>query len=172
MNQFYKIFLAINATSWVVVIFGIKKELTIASLPTWISGIILLLVPMLLSGISVLLTLPLSKDNFENCSELEEVNHSFLPTYLGYFFVGLGIEKYKHLIFVYTIIFLFTYIAQTQYYNPIFLLFGYRFYNAKTSNGTKIFIITRKSLRRAREVSFKNLRRINDTTYISWREKE
>jgi hypothetical protein len=171
MDRIYKIFLTINATSWVVVIYGIKEEWAITCLPSWVSGILLLLIPVVLSGISILLTLPLSKDNLENCSEIEEANSSFLPTYLGYFFIGLGVEKCQQLVFVYSIIWIFTYVAQTQYFNPIFLLFGYRFYNAKTARETRVFLIVRKCIRRANEANFTNLRRINDTTYISWGEQ-
>lgn len=172
MEKLYKIFLTINATSWVVVIYGIKEEWTIASIPSWVFGIVLLFAPILLSAISIWLTLPLSKDTLENCSNLEEANNSFLPTYLGYFFVGLGIEKLQHLAFVYLMILVFTYVAQTQYFNPIFLLFGYRFYNAETSKGTKVFLIVKQDFRRANDASFRNLRRINNTTFIAWREKD
>lgn len=172
METLYKIFLSINATSWIVVIFGIKEEWTITPIPSWAFGLLLLSVPIILSAISILLTLPLSKDTLNNCSNLEEANSSFLPTYLGYFFVGLGIEKLQHLVFIFLIILVFTYVAQTQYFNPIFLLFGYRFYNAETSKGTKVFLIVRRNLRRANDATFQNLRRINDTTFIAWREKD
>jgi len=170
MNFLYNTLLAINATSWVVVLYGIKEEWTITPLPVWLFGVFLLLGPILFSWISILLTRFLGKDSLDECADLEEANHSFLPTYLGYFFVGLEIEKFQHLVFVYLIILIFTCVAQTQYFNPIFLLFGYRFYHGKTKKGTKVFIIVKKKLRSADEVIFSNLRRINDTTYIVRRE--
>lgn len=171
IEAIYKIFLSINSTSWVVVMFGIKEEWVIAKIPAWVCSICLLIIPVILSGISVWLTLLRSKDMLEDCKEVEEVNTSFLPTYLGYFFVGLGVEKWQHLFFVYLIILLFTYVAQAQYFNPILLLLGYRFYSITSGKGTKIFLITKKNLRNARDVSFHDLRRINDTTYIAWRDK-
>ncbi|GMO32683.1 MAG: hypothetical protein Ta2B_13530 [Termitinemataceae bacterium] len=171
MNLIYKLFLTINSTLWVVVIYGIKEEWTVSTLPSWVSGIILLFVPVILSAISILFTLLLGKDNLKTCGMLEEANSSFLPTYLGYFFVGLGVEKYQHLIFVYLVIFIFTYVAQAQYYNPMYLLFGYRYYHAETEQGTQVFLIVRKNLRKASDAKFDNLRRINDTTYIAWRDK-
>lgn len=172
MKTLYRILLTINATSWVVVIYGIKEEWTLGVMPSWLFGIVLLLIPVFLSAMSIWLTLPLSKDTLEKCSHIEEANNSFLPTYLGYFFVGLGVEKVQHLAFVYLIIFVFTYVAQIQYFNPIFLLFGYRFYNAETGKGTKVFLIVKKEFRRASDASFRNLRRINNTTFIAWREKD
>jgi len=171
MNTLFRAFLAINATSWVVVVYGIKEEWTITLLPSCVFSVILLLAPIFLSWISVWLTRFLSKDSLEDCAELEDANNSFLPTYLAYFFVGLGIEKVQHLIFIYSIILAFTYVAHVRYFNPIFLLFGYRFYNAKTKAGTKIFIISKTIFRNANEVQFSDLRRINDTTYISLSKK-
>lgn len=171
MNKLFKIFLTINATSWVVVVFGIKEEWAIPPLPAWAFSIFLLLAPVLLSGISVFLTLFLSKDFVENCDEIEEANSAFLPVYLCYFFVGLGVEKYQHLIFVYLMIFILTYVAQASYFNPIFLLFGYHFYKLKTSTGARIFLIIRENIRMAKVVNLSNLRRINNNTFISWRNK-
>jgi hypothetical protein len=155
----------------VVVIYGIKEDWTITPLPTWLCAILLLLIPIILSAVSILMTLKLGKDNLKTCGELEEANSSFLPVYLGYFFVGIGIDKLQHMIIIYLVIFVFTYVAQVQYFNPMYLLFGYRYYNAKTKQGTKVFLITKKNLRKAIDAEFGHLRRINDTTYIEWREK-
>jgi hypothetical protein len=155
----------------VAVIYGIKEDWTISPLPIWVFAILLLLVPIALSAVSIPMTLKLSKDNLKTCRQLEEVNSSFLPVYLGYFFVGLGIDKLHHLIIIYLVIFVFTYVAQRQYFNPMYLLFGYHYYNAETEQGTKVFLITRKNLRKAKDAEFGHLRRINDTTYIAWEEK-
>jgi len=168
VNQLYKLFLTLNATSWVIVTYVIKEGWTILCMPTWIFGFLLLLVPIILSFASILMTLLFDKDTLEQCDELQEVNNSFLPTYLGYFFVGLGIDKVQHLAFVYLIIFVFTFVAHTQYFNPLLLLFGYRFYDIKSEAGTRVFVISKRKFRNAKEASFSNLRRINDTTYIDW----
>jgi hypothetical protein len=37
--------------------------------------------------------------------------------------------------------------------------------------GTKVFLITRKKLRKAADATFDDLRRISDTTYIEWKEE-
>lgn len=170
MNLLYKFFLTINATFWVVAIYGIKEEWSVCDLPSWLVSIALLLIPMVLSAVSIWLSRFLSKDNLETPEKLEEANISFLPIYLGYFFVGLSIDKAQHLLFIYLIILLFT-VIQMQYYNPIYLLFGYRFYHIETEQGTKVFLIAKKSIRNAADAKFSNLRRINDTTYIAWEER-
>jgi hypothetical protein len=137
INLIYKSFLTFNATLWVVVIYGIKEDWTVASLPSGLFAVALLLAPIILSAISLPFTLLLGKDNLKACGELEEANSSFLPVYLAYFFVGLGIDKLQHMIIIYLVIFVFTYVAQVQYFNPMYLLFGYRYYYAETKQGTK-----------------------------------
>jgi hypothetical protein len=154
---------------WIVVFYGIKEEWTIWSIPTWFFGIILLLVPIILSWVCLKLTLSFGRDVCENCTDLENVNSSFLPSYLAYVFIGLSVVNLQHLIFVYLIILVFTQVSRTHYFNPIFLLFGYSFYNVKTLKGTNIQVIAKEEIRNALNVRFNNLRRINDSTFIAWK---
>lgn len=60
-----------------------------------------------------------------------------------------------------------TFLSQTQYYNPIYLLFGYHYYHVSTESGTKIFVI-RKGLviRNIRYLRFDHLHRLNNSTFI------
>lgn len=169
INFLYKLLLTFNSTSWVIVIYGIKQKWTISNCPYWVISFVLLLIPILTSFISILCFKGLSKDNITACSEVENANNTFIPTYLGYFFVGLSIDNYVLLIFVYVIIFVFALIGQGQYFNPIYLLFGYKFYNVLTNKGTRLFIITRRNIRNIRDGSFPLLRRLNETTYVEQR---
>ena len=169
LNFLYKLLLTFNSTSWVIVIYGIKQKWTISNCPYWIISIALLLIPIITSLISILCFRGLSKDNVTSCIEIENANNAFIPTYLGYFFVGLSISNYQLLLFVYAIIFIFTFIGQGQYFNPIYLLFGYKFYNVLTSKGTRLFIITRRDIRSIKESNFPVIRRINQTTYVEKR---
>ena len=77
------------------------------------------------------------------------------------------------MIYVYIIVFIFTFLSQTQYFNPIFLLFGYHYYHILTKRGTRVFIIARgKVIRNKNNMQFDNLKRINDTTYIQKKGKK
>jgi len=118
--------------------------------------------------ISFLIARHLPKDKLSKSAvcEIELANNNFLPTYLGYFFVSLGISDTPTLIVVFLMIYVFTYLSQTLYFNPIFLIFGYHFYFIKTINNVKIFLITRKNLKTPKEDNFENLRRINNYTFI------
>ena len=76
-------------------------------------------------------------------------------------------EQAAFSVYLYLIVFVFTFLSQTQYFNPIFLLFGYHYYHILTDQGTQVFVITKgRVIRNKTNITFKNLRRINDTTYI------
>lgn len=132
------------------------------------SWLLFILVPIILSALSFLIAIKLPKDRLQSSSvkEIELANNNFLPTYLGYFFVSLGVEDTSTLIVVFLIIYIFTFLSQTLYFNPIFLLFGYHFYFIKTSGNVKIFLITKKQLRTPGDDGFEILRRINNYTFI------
>ena len=108
----------------------------------------------------------LSLENINGSEDIDEAQNDFLFDYLGYFFIGIGIEDYKVLIMVYLIIFVFTFISQRKLINPLLLLIGYKYYNISTRNGVKLFLISRKELRSSQEVELGDLRRINDMSYI------
>lgn len=168
INFVYRLFLTLDATFWMVVIYGIKEHWQIVgSLPVWITSVGLLAIPVILSLLSIGLLTLLGSDTIKQCKDLQLADHEFLPVYLGYFFVALSINDCSTLFCVYGIVFLFTFLSQTQYFNPIFLMFGYHFYHITTEQGTKVFLILHgRVLRNTNEVTFDNLKRINDTTYI------
>lgn len=167
LNLIYKTILTINATSWMIIIYAIKEEWTIGKLPFYFFGILMLFIPILLSWISILLSHFLGTDSLTKCEEYSLADNEFLPTYLGYFFLSVGISEDTTMWIVYAIVFIFTFVSQTQYFNPIFLLFGYHYYHILTPKGTRVFVIAKgKVLRNKNEISFNNLRRLNDTTYI------
>jgi hypothetical protein len=132
------------------------------------SWILFALVPVVLTALTFKIAqfLPLDSLKGSSVTEIELANNSFLPTYLGYFFVSLGVNEVHTLVFVFSIIYIFTFLSQTLYFNPIFLLFGYHFYFVKTTGNLKIFLITRRILKSPGFDSFDGLRRINNYTFI------
>ncbi len=171
MRILYQLFLAFNSTWLIVVVFLIKENYRfnlLDDISIYYSWILFVLVPIILTALSFLVALKLPKDSLQNSSvkEIELANNNFLPTYLGYFFVSLGVENVPTLVFVFGIIYVFTCLSQTLYFNPIFLLFGYHFYFIKTSGNVKIFLITRRQLKTPGNDEFEKLRRINNYTFI------
>lgn len=169
LNILYQIFLTINATSLIIVVFLIKTQVQIGCLdhyPRWISYIIFICIPIFLTGVSLLLTHLLSDDDIEGIRDVEQANNAFLPSYLGYFFVALSVPYCETLMFCFAILFVFTYFSQTLYFNPLFLLWRYHFYYITTENNVKIFLISKKQIRSAHGIGFLKLKRINNFTYI------
>lgn len=171
MKLLYQFFLAFNSTFLIVVVFLVKENYVfnfLSNFPAYYSWILFVLIPIAFTALSFLIALKLPKDQLSSNSvkEIELANNSFLPTYLGYFFVSLGVNEISTLVVVFTIIYVFTFLSQTLYFNPIFLLFGYHFYFIKTSVNIKIFLITQKKLKAPGEYNFEKLRRINNYTFI------
>lgn len=168
MNLIYRILLTTSATFLMIVVYSLNVEWPYIVIPNWGISLLLLLIPLLFSLISIRLADQFGCDSIDSCEECSLADHEFLPTYLGYFFVSLSISDNITMIFVYGMVFLFVFISQSRYFNPIFLFLGYHYYNVRTSKGTRVFVIAKgKIIRKERNIVFNDLRRINDTTYIS-----
>lgn len=168
---FYKLFLAFSATYFIIIVYLIKEHFKfdfLNSYSEFYSWTILFLISLGLSAISFLILFLVGDDSIAKADvvEIEMANNSFLPTYLGYFFVSLGISDMPTLLFIFIIVFLFTLFSQSLYFNPIFLLFGYQFYFIKNVSNQKIFLITRRELKTPGSDDFDHLKRINDYTFI------
>lgn len=171
MSFIYRLFLAFNSTYLIIVVYLIKEDYSFNFLSTYshyYSWALFIVTPILLTAISFLIARKLATDAIAktSVSEIELANNSFLPTYLGYFFVSLSVNNVNTLTVVFLIIYGFTFMSQSLYFNPIFLLFGYQFYFIKTTNKIKIFLITRKPLKKPGDDGFSKLKRINDYTFI------
>ena len=139
-----------------------------AKLPNVVSYLIYFFAPVLLTGLSTLPVFSLAKEEFkkDGVASIEHANNSFLPSYLGYFFVALSVSNWETLGFVYAMLFVFTFLSQALYFNPLFLVFGYEFYNIKTKNGTAVFLISRQKYKKPSEVDIPIARRINNYTFM------
>ena len=69
MNLLFRFLLTVNATSWMLVVYGIKEKITIREIPQWIFGVILLSIPIILSWISVKISVYLGSDSLGGCQE-------------------------------------------------------------------------------------------------------
>lgn len=176
-NFIFRVLLTFNATSLLVLVYAIQKKVTLQDIlpnifvcqfPGYMSYVLYALIPIFLTWISVKLSCLLGSDDFKSGSivNIEHANNSFLPSYLGYFFVALSISDAETLAFVYAILFVFTLLSQALYFNPLFLLFGYEFYNVTTKSGATLFLISQEKYKTPNGVDIRKARRINDYTYI------
>ena len=159
--------LSSSATSWMIVLFGIKEKWSIGSLSRWMVGVGLLLIPVILSKISLYIAQGLSRETLTGCEEIILADNEFTPVYLGYFFVALSVSDFITMIFVFGVVTVFVVLLRAQYYNPIYLIFGYHYYHITTKEGTKIFAILKGDvIRKCQCDNFGNLIRINDSTFM------
>ncbi|WP_409281205.1 hypothetical protein [Pseudomonas defluvii] len=178
LNVPFRLLLTFNATSLLVIVFLVQKgyvlgyffpeHALVVGLPNFVSHVLYFCVPVLLTGLSLALSSSLGKDEFKpgQVDSIDHANNCFLPSYLGYFFVALSIPNWETLFFVYGILFVFTYRSQALYFNPLFLLYGYEFYNISTTARASIFLISRTRYKLPTDVAIKKANRINDYTFI------
>lgn len=167
MNLLYRILLTLNATSWMLIIYAVKEQWTFCTIPYWALHIAMVLFLILLSWIALLLSRFFGDEPLNGCKECSLADNEFLPVYLGYFFVSLSVNNCYTMSAIYFLVFAFTFLSQTQYFNPVYLLFGYHYYHILTDRGTKVFIIKHgKVVRNKDDINLNHLRRINDSTYI------
>ena len=190
MNRLFRFFLAVSSTSLFIVIFLIKSRcyilesnfysyldefLKINNLEQY-SLVGVISIPLLFLAISMKLLKKLSKDRIKEGEiiEIENSTNNFLPSYLGYFFVALSISDNDFLTMsiIYCIIVLFVFYSQTNYFNPLLLIFGYKFYKIKTNRGLSLLLISKKEFKKSSEVIIEKVYRINNSTYIDTQKSE
>lgn len=184
IENFYKLCLTFNSTVLILVVYAIKSNKTIdklvhvvPALPEFISYCFYILVPILTTYLTVRLTKHLSNDHFVSetnnsiIKQLELANNAYLPSYLGYFFVALSVPSDEVMVYVYLILFVFTFLSQTLYFNPIFLVLGFNFYYLTTDHDKKLLMISKNEFNLPEDVVIPVAKRINSFTFIHMTEE-
>ena len=192
----FRIFLIFNSLSLSFLIFAIHKKITLDWIEQYFYSAIAFIVKInflvpwidkyfynllnlssyffyfvsiiLLSIASIYLIHMLSDDEIEKDTliNIEPANDAFLPSYLGYFFVALSVSDIQMFMVVFGIIAIFIYYSRISYFNPIFFIFGYKFFYVINSNNVKVLLITKKELKTTQSASFNHLKRITNYTFI------
>jgi len=196
MSYIFRLFLIINSLSLSFLIFAIHKKVTLSwiepifcdicsflvgqniliefisnnfySLLNASSYIFYFICIILLSIISIYFINFLSNDSIEKdtLTNIEPANDAFLPSYLGYFFVALSVPDIEMFFVVFGIIAIFIYYSRISYFNPIFFIFGFKFFYVINSNNVKVLLITKKELKTTENANFSHLKRITNYTFI------
>ena len=178
MNALFRLLLTFNATSLMIMVYAVKSDSTLArafhkapylvNLPNYVSYISYIVVIVGSTCASVWFSSFLGKDDFKrgDIVGLDHANNVFLPSYLGYFFVALSANNWATFLFVYSLVFVFTFRSRALYFNPIFLLIGFDFYEIRTKNGSGLFLISRNRYKVPSDVDVSSANRINDYTFI------
>lgn len=147
MKWLLRFFMTFNSTSWLLVIYVLNRKFTILNLPYYLCAFSLFALSVLFSALCLYA--------FKKCSKCPEKNNSdfksmyladskYLPVYLGYFFVALSLDDIITCGSVYSIVFIFSFLSQTEYFNPIYLIFGYHYYSVQTSEELIYLLFTKE----------------------------
>lgn len=170
--MFVQVIFAVAATFWICVVYFVRSVFEDAHSQFYENYkllIFMVFIPVVLSAFSLLLSKKFSDENMTNIKSFSLADNEFLPVYLGYFFVGLSINSIEVLIFIYALMLVFTYLSKSNYFNPLFILFGFHFYHIETVGGSRIFVIKKgKVAKNSNEIENLNLKRINDGCFISF----
>lgn len=158
------------STMWIIIIYAIDHKCSCIWGSFASTTIILITIPIILSALWLLfIRVTKTSENISSCSSIEEINNDFLANYLGYFFVGLGLNDTTTLFIAFGIIFVFTFASQNQYFNAVLLLFGYKYYSVETGEGTKVLVISQNNYRNSNAVASDKLRRVKDGVFLELR---
>lgn len=131
------------------------------------SWAIFIILPFIFAGFILILKGRLEATEIlgDTIKEIRTDNSSFIATILGYIFIGLSISNLHSLFVAVSLMILFNILGSAYIYNPIFLLFGYKYYFINT-NKIFVLVISRRKIIREDTTEFESLVKINDYTYL------
>ena len=107
--------------------------------------------------------------NSLKADEIKPIENIAMPTYIGMFVIALEIggslDLQRSSAVLILLLILWWLFERVFYFNPVWLLFGYRFYEAKTVNGNTFTVISKQKNLKG-NCDFDNLRKINEYTYL------
>lgn len=176
-----QIFHILSSISLLPVIYLINNDITIGiilkemgvyvnyNLPQWISYLVYVIIVILFAGIVINLSKYLRPGEIRknNIEQLDSDNSALLGMMLAYIFVGLSITNTYTLIIVILFLVIFNLCGTSHIYNPLFYIFGYRYYYI-TSSKTKILLMTKNRYRLGTEADLPECKCLNDYTYIDF----
>ena len=170
MNFILRLFLTFSSVSFFLIVFLVQNEInpykTQLGDYAWVTHLAYVIVPFLLTLISLEICKLLAKSTINKVISLETSNNDFLANYLAFFFVALSVKGIATFWVVFGMTVLFTFVSRVSYFNPIFLVLGYNFYYVHTGENVKVMLISRKKLKSPQTFETMSVRRINDYTFI------
>lgn len=145
---------------------------------TYVAYVIYLVALLILSFFSVKFSFKyLDQDVIERkkVKEFEQANDFYLPIYLGYAFVAISLPTLKSFLLFFVLMLIVLARTRFFYFNPIFLILGYKFYFIKQIDDSKILVISKKEIKTIDELFEDSngdigdsiaLTRINDFTFL------
>lgn len=104
-------------------------------------------------------------------SEIRSAGSEMVFTYFGMFFYALSVPNLPTLILTLILLSFVIYRTTREFYNPLYICLGYRFYKIRT-NQKDIMLISKEKFADKDTVCFDILRRLNTFTYIDIEKSE
>lgn len=107
--------------------------------------------------------------------EFEQANDFYLPIYLGYAFVAISLPTLKSFLLFFVLMLIVLARTRFFYFNPIFLVLGYKFYFIKQIDDSKILVVSKKEIKTIDELfedsngdmrSYIVLTKVNEYTFL------
>lgn len=103
---------------------------------------------------------------YENIKQIYPANDYLLPTFSAYIFIGLSVDDPMVLALIYLSLCFISKYCELYIYNPLFYVFGYRFYYIETNSGMKLLLMSKYKRQLRQEKDFPRVKRINDFCFI------
>ncbi|MBZ9650916.1 hypothetical protein [Psychroflexus montanilacus] len=170
MKIILRLFLTMSSVSFFLVVFLIQNDINPLKgqlgINDWVVHLGYALIPFITVFISlgICKLLPVSK-----VSQIKSINPSennFLDNYFAFFFVALSVRGLTAFFVIFGLTIIFTFVSRVSYFNPVFLVFGYRFYYIESDERVKIMLISRKKILSPKTFESIPVRRINNYAYI------
>lgn len=111
-----------------------------------------------------------SEGSIEKIEKIKPLEGQFLPVYIGLFVIALSFNDgltTSAVFLIFILFILWMYFETVVYFNPFFVLLGYRFYEIETEDKiTSIIITKRKNVKKIKD--FKNITRLNNFTFLEY----
>lgn len=145
---------------------------------TYIAYVIYLIALLFLSFFSIRFSLKyLDQDVIERkkVKEFEQANDFYLPIYLGYAFVAISLPTFKSFLLFFVLMLIVLARTRFFYFNPIFLVLGYKFYFIKHIDDSKVLVISKRKIKTIDEFfeggngdmrSYIALTKVNEYTFL------
>jgi len=164
MRFLFKLLLAVSSMSLMGAIYLINIQGTLWGLPFWKSAILYLTIALLIARLPLLLTRFLGTDYIDSVSGQKPAEVMYVPVYLGYFFIALSISQFSIFLCVASILLIFVWFSQHLYFNILWVVMGYRYYEINNASSQYLLITKRQDWKG--ETKGLTVRRINNYTFI------
>ncbi len=153
-------------------------EVFVTESVTYVAYVIYLIALLILSFFSIKFSFKYLDQNVierKKVKEFEQANDFYLPIYLGYAFVAISLPTLKSFLLFFVLMLIVLARTRFFYFNPIFLVLGYKFYFIKQTDDSKILIILKKEIKTVEElfddgngslVDSISITKVNDYTFL------